>query len=86
MEERLKSLESKVDVVIENLKTINYNVKVLDENIQTLNKKVEAVDNRISDLHADSNKGFKEVKIELKKIQTATGYEEIYENLRIVGE
>lgn len=53
-------------------------VNDINENFETLNTKVDALSN-------DSKQGFNEVKVELKKIQATTNYEEQFANLKAVN-
>ena len=57
------------------------NNEIVDDNFAKLNQKIDTLDDRVSKLHGDTNKNFKDVKLELVKLQKTTGYEELYQNL-----
>lgn len=87
--ERISELENKIDSILEALKDASdirkNNASILDNNFQILNKKIEILDKKVSSLHADTTQNFDEVKMELVKIQKTTQYDELYENLKVVG-
>ena len=74
LEEKLKSLEEKINVLSD---IVLNGFKVTDENFEGLNNKVDS-------LHTNTSSEFKEVKVELKKIQSATGYNEYFSNMEVI--
>jgi len=88
-EEQIKTLEKKVDIIVETLKKSDEirenNAKIIDNNFEILNQKIDAVDKKVNALHSDTQQNFDEVKLELVKIQKTTGYDEMYDNLKVVN-
>lgn len=87
-ETRLAALENKVDLILEQLKnnravTVNAN-KIVDNNFEILNSKIGELKTVINTLHIDTNQNFKEVKLELIKINEATGYTDLTSNLTLI--
>ena len=56
------------------------NAKIINNNFEILNQKIDKLQDRVSTLHSDTKQNFDEVKMELIKINTTTGYQSIYEN------
>ena len=83
-------LDGKLDLVLKGIKNLSdimqSDALIIDKNFQILENKIENVDKKVSILHADTNHNFDEVKMELVKIQKTTQYDELYSNLKIVGE
>jgi len=86
--DRLSELEIKIDLILDQLAnnrdvTTNAN-KIVDNNFEILNSKIGGLKKKISELHSDTNQNFEEVKMELVKINSATGYVDLTSNLKIV--
>ena len=80
---KVKIIEQKLNAIIETLHSADEirknNASIIDNNFEVLYQKIES-------LHLDTNKSFKEVKFELVKIQKITDYDELYRNMKIVGD
>jgi hypothetical protein len=81
-QERIDLLESKVESLESVMKSIH---NVLRQIQSDANDNFSVLNSKIDDLHSDTGDGFKEVKLELKKIQNVTGYEAIYANTPNIG-
>ena len=86
LEMLLKATEEDKEIRKNNTSIINNNFEIIANNFQVLNEKVDALyATKVDNLHTDTEKNFKDVKFELVKIQKITSYDEMYENLKIVG-
>jgi hypothetical protein len=87
-DQRLADLEKKVDLILGQLKrindiTVNAN-KIVDNNFVILDKKIEELKNILTALDSSTDQNFKEVKLELIKINSATGYTDLSDNLKLI--
>lgn len=55
--------------------------KTIDDNFEDLNKRISSIEKKLASLSDDTSKNFDDVKVELKKISTVTGYKDQFENL-----
>tara|TARA_R110000796_G_scaffold195905_1_gene312438 strand:- start:221 stop:523 length:303 start_codon:yes stop_codon:yes gene_type:complete len=90
LDEKIIELNENAGLVLKGLKNLSgimqSNDLELDKNFQALGDKIKNIDKKLSALHTDTNHSFDEVKMELVKIQKTTQYDELYSNLKIVGE
>lgn len=77
MSEENKNLDAKVNALEKKFDAL---YQIMQNGFTTANNNFQVLSDKISALHNDTNKGFDEVKYELVKIQTATSYEEIFQN------
>jgi hypothetical protein len=86
---RVNAVEKKLNQILVVLKENNNlgknNASIIDKNFQSLNEKVDVIDAKVSTLDEDTAENFTEVKYELVKIQRATQYEELNDNLNIIS-
>lgn len=81
LENRLDTLEAKLDAVIRTLKGLG---NLLDENFTEVISKIDRVEAKVDQLDGSTEQGFKDVKGELKKIQDVTRYTEEHLNITSV--
>jgi hypothetical protein len=81
-----ESIENQLKEIQESLATViavaDQNNNVMDENFQILVDRIHDLDVKVSSLTNSTDKSFTEVKEDLKKIQTLTGYDDVLENLK----
>ncbi len=84
----IQSLNFKVDSLIDlfnkNSAAANEVNKMVDNNFTLLDDKIEEIKGQLSGFHSDTMIKFKEVKMELIKINNATNYLELENNLSVV--
>lgn len=78
--ENFSSIGGSFESVSENFKTVSNNFESVESKINSLESKVDVIDKRIYSLHGDTDSNFKEVKMELKKINYSTGYVDQFNN------
>lgn len=88
-QQEFKDLSEKVDSIVETLKRTDEirrnNANIIDNNFVILNEKIDKIENKMNSLHKDTNENIDEVKLEIVKIQKTTGYDEIYNNMHVLG-
>ncbi|MDP5200222.1 MULTISPECIES: hypothetical protein [Flavobacterium] len=78
LENRIDTLEYKIDKIISTLKNV---APALDSNFKEIKEHLENLETKIDKLDGSTEKGFEEVKWELKKIQDVTRYADEYLNI-----
>jgi len=85
---QIEDIQKSIEKIFETLKqngSIRENTGIIiNNNFEILNKKMDNISKRIDSLHSDTNQNFDDVKLELVKIQTATNYMDLYDNLNAI--
>jgi len=82
LQAQIAQLDNRMHGIIDVLDNIN---TIINNNFIVLDERLKLVGEKLDILHADTHDGFHDVKYELVKIQKITGYQDHYDNMKVVS-